>query len=534
MAKLDSKLEDIFSQFPVSKKLKRLTMMFIISSIVYFLIAGSLAIMMRLIQSKSLLLPQDSMLGIFYTSLTIHGQLMFFGFISMLIVGVSYYFVSKFGRKNLYSLKGAFASYYLLNIGAILLIISGLMMYGGGWYNLMPLPFHPGNDGWSMYATTIFLTADLAIGIGLTIFSINVITTLLSGNISVQILGNKNEDSKEYDVDSIENRNIPKKQRLYSLVGINSWFPTKHRVASPIIPIVLIGVFVNSTAQLAGNIGLFLHIYMGFSYIINPDIAQNWLIAKNVWWFFGHPIVYFTLFSFLGAAYYYIPKYVNNKIPYNRWAYRPWPFYLMFTVMVYNHHIFMDMPNPVMAQLMSQFASFAVVFPSGLTLMTIILYLFRARIRWNITAMFMLLGVAGWVFGGFAGVQTGWWGEDVYLHNTTHIVGHIHLVILMGSAPLVFGLMYSLIPEITGKSLNRSLGFVHLLSLTLGGYGLAFLFIYLGYDGMVRRVADIPSQFAWAMPYLNFFALTVAFGMILFVYNIGKTLKNLQIPKISK
>jgi heme/copper-type cytochrome/quinol oxidase subunit 1 len=186
----------------------------------------------------------------------------------------------------------------------------------------------------------------------------------------------------------------------------------------------------------------------------------------------------------------------------------------------------MDMPNPEMVQYMSQFASFAVVFPSGLTLLTIFLYVFRSRIKWNITSMFMLLGIAGWLFGGFAGIQTGWWGEDIYLHNTTHIVGHIHLVILMGSAPLVFGLIYSLIPEILGKSLNRSLGIVHLLSLTLGGYGLAILFIYLGYDGFVRRVADIPNQFEWAMPYLNFFALTVAFGMICFMYNFAKTLKN--------
>lgn len=525
MSQLNPRLNDIFSQYPMPEKLKRLTILFIAASIAYMIIAGSLAIMMRLIQSRTIVGAGGEMNGVFYTALTIHGQLMFFGFISMLTVGISYYFVSKFGRKNLFSFKLAVASFVLMNIGAILLITSGLMMYGGGWYNLYPLPFHPGNGGWTTFASLVYLTADTAIALGISSFTFNVIMTLFTGTISVQKLGKKDEVVDEYEVDRIENESITKWQRFVALFGANSWLPTKHRIKSPIVPIVLIGVFVNCVAQSAGNIGLFMHLYIGYESVLNPDYHANWLLAKNLWWFFGHPIVYFTLFSFIGAAYYYIPKYVNNKIPYNRWAYRPWPFYMAFTVMVYNHHIFMDMPNPDMAGFMSQFASFGVVFPSGLTLMTILLYVFRSRIRWDITSMFMLLGISGWFFGGIAGIETGWWGENVYLHNTTQVVGHIHLVILMGSVPLVFGLIYSLIPEITGKALNRSLGFVHFITLSLGGYGLAFFFTYLGYYGLIRREAEIPAKFAWAMPYMNFFALTVAFGILVFAYNLFRTLK---------
>jgi hypothetical protein len=50
--------------------------------------------------------------------------------------------------------------------------------------------------------------------------------------------------------------------------------------------------------------------------------------------------------------------------------------------------------------------------------MTVMMYIFRSRIRWNITSLFMLAGIAGWgwAFGGFA--QTGWWDTNVYLHNT--------------------------------------------------------------------------------------------------------------------
>jgi Cytochrome C and Quinol oxidase polypeptide I len=95
-------------------------------------------------------------------------------------------------------------------------------------------------------------------------------------------------------------------------------------------------------------------------------------------------------------------------------------------MMVFSHHVFMDTPNPAWLQILSQTATFGVVFPSGLTIMTIMMYLFRSRIRWNITSMFMLAGIAGWAFGGFAGTQTGWWGTNVYLHNTIHVYAIHH------------------------------------------------------------------------------------------------------------
>jgi heme/copper-type cytochrome/quinol oxidase subunit 1 len=153
--------------------------MFIISSIIYFLIGGSLAIILRIIQSKVILLlgNQQQNLGLFYAALTVHGQVMFFGFISMLTLGISYYLISKFGKKPLFSMKLAIWSFSLLNAGVIFLLISGTMFFGASWYNLLPLAFHPGNKGWSTMAATLFLMADTMIGIGLSLFCVNIILT---------------------------------------------------------------------------------------------------------------------------------------------------------------------------------------------------------------------------------------------------------------------------------------------------------------------------------------------------------------------
>lgn len=521
--------------FKVSRELSDLTLLFIISSIIYFLIAGSLAIVMRVIQSKVMILGSQQLnLGLFYSALTIHGQLMFFGFMSMLTIGISYYLISKFSKKHIFSMKLAVWSFSLMNAGAIFLIISGTMFFGAGWYNLMPLPFHSGNNGWSSFAAAIFLLADVMIGIALTLFCINILLTVLRGKIAAGIQKTEQADddkhkyiSDEEDrgrIDLLPIQDIPTTIRWVSVLGISSWFPKKYRSAIPAVSIVVVGIFVNALVLLIGSMGLFTQLGIGFSYLTNPNFEPNWLFTKDAWWFFGHPIVYFTLFSFLGAAYYYIPKYSNKTVPYDKWAYRTWPFYFMFTTMVFSHHVFMDTPNPAWLQILSQTASFGIVFPSGLTLMTIMMYIFRSRIKWNITSMFILSGIAGWAFGGFAGTQTGWWGTNVYLHNTLNIVGHIHLVILMGSVLLALGLVYSILPSITGKAHSRKLGLVHLILTVIGGFGLAFLFLFLGFAGFIRREGEIPSEFTWAMPWLLFFALVVGFGQIVFAYNFFKTL----------
>ena len=528
--------------YKISKDLSDLTLMFIISSVVFFLAAGTLAIIMRTVQSKLILLgTQQQTIGMFYAALTAHGQIMFFGFASMLTVGLSYYLLSKFAKKPLYSMKMSIISYSLMNAASVLLVVSAIMFFGGGWYNLMPLAFHPQNGGWNIFSTVLFLMADTSIGIGLVFFCVNVIATVLKGNIAAGVQLSEPDEGGLFRassdindsgrIDLIPMINLPASTRWVSALGISSWFPRKYRKAVPAVSIVVVGIFVNAVALLSGTVGLFTQLGMGFGYLLNADFQPNWLLAKDAFWFFGHPIVYFTLFSFLAAAYYYIPKFTKKTVPYDKWAYRSWPFYFIFAVLVFSHHSYMDMPNPVFVQTVATIASQAVIFPSGLTVMTIMMYLLRSRIRWNISSFFIVTGIAGWVYGGFTGAQTGWWGTDVYLHNTLNVVGHIHLVILMGSVLLGIGLVYGVIADLTKKRLGKTLGMIHLLTTITGGFGLAFMFTYLGLFGVIRREAIIPDQFMWAMPWLLFFALTVGFGQITFAYNLFKTLGRKTTPE---
>jgi hypothetical protein len=171
--------------------------------------------------------------------------------------------------------------------------------------------------------------------LGLVIFCLVVIATVFKGKIAAGVQksepdgkqygdndndgdNNNNNNNDDDDIDDDRHKNqvdlndggridllpmvqIPSSTRLVSVLGISSWFPRHYRRAIPTVSVVVVGVFVNAAALITGSIGLFTQLGIGFSYILNPNFDPNWLLAKDAWWFFGHPIVYFTLFSFLGA-----------------------------------------------------------------------------------------------------------------------------------------------------------------------------------------------------------------------------------------
>ncbi len=529
-------------EYDVSPTLKKLTLMMIGAMLINFLIAGTCALGMRILQTGVSIrnfdwIPQDVF---FYQLLTSHAQIMFFGVMSLNTMWFGYYATSKWGRKPLIGMKWAKISFWIMESAVILIILAGTSGFGAGWYNLMPLTFLPGRPevSWGPIASTTFLTADVLVGISLTIFCIVILTTILRGKIPVgsQKFGSRHDEQKNSlektmdksggtpDLDHTHMENLPASVRWVSLLGISSWFPKKWRDVTPTVPIVLVGAFVTAVVQLVGNPGLFLQLGIGFISMQDPTTASNWLLTKDAWWFFGHPIVYFPLLLFLSAWYFFGSRAGDEKVHYNKWNYRTWPFYAMFSVLVFSHHVFMDMPNPVWLQMAAQTASLGIIFPSALTIFTFLMFMWRSKVVWNITARFFIAGILGWAFGGFNGAEFGLWGTDIYIHNTMVMPSHIHLILLMGPLLMAFGVIYAILPDLTKKHLSKTLGEIHFWMTLFGGFGFAILFNIIGAEGAIRREAVMPGPFDWSMLLLLFFALCVGMAQLIFVYNFAKTM----------
>lgn len=527
--------------YQISPELRRLTLMFIGAFLINFLVAGSLAMGMRIIQADVPMpaVNSEAQNILFYALLTAHGQVMFFGVAAMNTMFFGYYAVSKLGRKPLTGMKWAKASFWAMEGAVILIFLSALFGFGAGWYNLMPLTFLAGREvAWGVGAAFTFLVADVLVGVSLTIFCVVVVVTLLRGRLptGTQMFESEHEQGKggrpgqEVYEDHKKMEDLPAGVRWTALLGINGWFPKKWRQAAPAVPILLVAAFVTALIQLSGNHGLFLQLANGFVAIQDPVTATNWLLTKDAWWFFAHPIVYFVLLLGIGALYAFIPRYGHEHIAYSKWNYRPWPFYFTFSMLVFAHHMFMDMPNPAWLQMLSQTASLGIVFPSGLTIGTILMHIWRAHVSWNVASRFLIAGLAGWAFGGFQGVQTGLWGANVYQHNTMALPGHIHLIVLLGPILMGFGIIYAIMPDLTKKHLSKTLGEIHFWLTIFGGFSFALLFTVIGMEGAVRREANMPAAFDWAMPWLLFFALAIGIAQFFFAYNIVRTLRRKTTP----
>jgi heme/copper-type cytochrome/quinol oxidase subunit 1 len=98
-------------------------------------------------------------------------------------------------------------------------------------------------------------------------------------------------------------------------------------------------------------------------------------------------------------------------------------------------------------------------------------------------------------------------------------------MLLVGPLLMAFGVLYAILPDLTKKHLSKTLGEIHFWLTIFGGFGLALVFTVIGTEGAIRREADMPAAFHWAMPWLLFFALSVGIAQFVFVYNFIKTLR---------
>ena len=191
-------------EYDISPSLKKLVLTFIGTMLINFLIAGACALAMRIIQTdvhlRSLAHINVSDNVLFYSLLTSHGQVMFFGVLSFNTIWFSYYAVSKWGRKPLASMKLARTSFWIMEIAVVLLFLDTIFHFGAGWYNLMPLTFLPGFPAitWDLTAAIIFQIADILVGVAITIFCFVILATLLRGKLPVgnQIFEYMHEEDK--------------------------------------------------------------------------------------------------------------------------------------------------------------------------------------------------------------------------------------------------------------------------------------------------------------------------------------------------
>ncbi len=191
-------------------------------------------------------------------------------------------------------------------------------------------------------------------------------------------------------------------------------------------------------------------------------------LSRTLFWLSGHAIVYFWLLPVYISWYTMLPKQAGGKLHNDPMARFVFLLFLVLSIPVGLHHQYTDPGVPVIYKYIQATLTFAVFFPSVITAFSVIAALENAgRARGG-------TGLLGWVFklpwgdpsvaaqlvgglaflaGGISGLVNASYNINQVVHNTAFVPGHFHLTVGTAVTLSIMGIMYWLLPALTGRKL---------------------------------------------------------------------------------
>jgi cytochrome c oxidase subunit I len=215
---------------------------------------------------------------------------------------------------------------------------------------------------------------------------------------------------------------------------------------------------------------------------------------QQLFWFFGHPVVYIVFFPFLGAVTEVIATFSGR-----RWfGYNAFVFSLLFfaalSMSVWGHHLMTTGGVPTRFFALT---STALLVPAGVEYFDSLATMWRGRIRLTVAMLFAVGFLVMFLIGGLSGIWVGSPPLNYQANGSYFIVAHFHYTLFGGTVFGMFAAIYYWFPKVTGRLLDERLGRIHFV-LTLIGINVTFFPMFLlGADGMPRRISDYPASTGW-------------------------------------
>src|SRR5438552_6614634 len=113
-------------------------------------------------------------------------------------------------------------------------------------------------------------------------------------------------------------------------------------------------------------------------------------------------------------------------------------------------------------------ATIMIALPSAIKVFNWIGTLWGANIQFTTAMLNALAFVSMFVIGGLSGIFMASTAVDLHIHMTYFIVAHIHYVLFGGSTFGIWGAIYFWYPNMFGKMMNDTLGYVHFIISFIG------------------------------------------------------------------
>lgn len=192
------------------------------------------------------------------------------------------------------------------------------------------------------------------------------------------------------------------------------------------------------------------------------------LLARVLFWFTGHPIVYFWLLPAYVSWYTLVPRQAGGRLFSDPLARVSFILFLVLSTPLGFHHQFTDPGIHEGWKLLHAFLTFVVFFPSLLTFFNVVASLesgARARggkgwvawfgkLPWGDPSLAaQVLAMLLFTFGGVGGLINASFNVNLVVHNTAWIPGHLHLTVGTAVTLTFMGITYWLVPVLCGRAL---------------------------------------------------------------------------------
>jgi cytochrome c oxidase subunit 1 len=131
----------------------------------------------------------------------------------------------------------------------------------------------------------------------------------------------------------------------------------------------------------------------------------------------------------------------------------------------------------------------------AVTAFSLLVYLNRSGIRWDLASALLVTGVFGWTAGILPAIIDAIIVVNRVMHNTLWVPGHFHFYLLIGEIAMAFGFMAWLTRARATEGLS-GVGYWAFLAYLIGGAGVAVMFLVGGAMSVPRRwAAHLPEWF---------------------------------------